>query len=77
MSGNQTYLVETLTRDMIMRLMEEKSLSMQEAMDKVYRSKTYAALCDVNTGLFFQSSVYLYDELEHELSESVTKGINV
>ena len=30
-----TYMVESLTRDLVLRLMEEKHMSMQEAMDKV------------------------------------------
>lgn len=67
MSGKETYLIETLTRDLIVRLMEERSLSTREAMDVVYRSKTYAALCNTDSGLYFQSAAYLYDMLQNEL----------
>jgi len=47
--------------------MEERSMTMREAMDIVYKSKTYAALNNTKTGLYFQSPAYLYDSLEKEL----------
>lgn len=64
--SKETYMIESLTRDLIVRLMEEKGLSMREAMDLVYTSKTYKSLCNPETGLYFQSPTYVYDELEHE-----------
>ena len=67
MNGKETFMVETLTRDLIVRLMEERLLSMREAMDILYKSDTYKALTNLNTGLYFQSSAYLYDELSHEM----------
>ena len=67
MNGKETFMVETLTRELIARLMEERSFSMREAMDIVYNSKTYAALNNLNTGLYFQSPAYVYDVLEEEI----------
>ena len=67
MNGKEIFMVETLTRELIARLMEERSLSMREAMDIVYNSKTYAALNNLNTGLYFQSPAYVYDVLEEEI----------
>ena len=69
MSGKETFMIETLTREMIVRLMEERSLTMREAMDIVYRSKTYLALNNTKTGLYFQSPAYLYDNLLQELNK--------
>lgn len=67
MNGKETFMVETMTRELIARLMEERSLSMREAMDIVYNSKTYQALNNLNTGLYFQSPAYVFDVLEEEL----------
>ena len=64
--SKETYMIESLTRDLIVRLMEEKKLSMRESMDLVYTSKTYKSLCNLETGPYFQSPAYIYDELEHE-----------
>ena len=55
MSGKEIFMIETLTSEMIARLMEERSLTMREAMDVVYKSKTYEALNNLKTGLYFQS----------------------
>lgn len=67
--SKETYLAESLTRDLTARLMEERELSMQQALDVVFTSKTYQALSNPETGLYFQSSVYLYDMLEQELND--------
>ena len=72
MNGKETFMVETLTRELIVRLMEEHSLPMREAMGIVYNSKTYAALNNLNTGLYFQSPAYIYDILEQELKANKT-----
>lgn len=71
MSGKEIFMIETLTSEMIARLMEERSLTMREAMDVVYKSKTYEALNNLKTGLYFQSPVYLYDHLQQELNATL------
>lgn len=70
MNGKETFMVETQTRELITRLMEERSLTMREAMDVVYNSKTYSALNNLDTGLYFQSPAYVYDVLEEELTKT-------
>lgn len=67
MSGKETFMVETMTRDLVARLMDERSLTMREAMDIVYSSRTYEALQNLNTGLYFQSPAYVFDELTKEI----------
>ncbi|MCQ2307484.1 MAG: hypothetical protein MJ000_07970 [Bacteroidales bacterium] len=62
----ETYMIESLTRDLVTRLIEEQGLTMREAFDKVYRSRTYLALSNIESGLYFQSANYLYDEFIHE-----------
>lgn len=67
MSGKETFMVETMTRDLVARLMEERALTMRKAMDIVYSSRTYEALQNLNTGLYFQSPAYVFDELTKEI----------
>lgn len=64
--SKETYMIESLTKELVVRLMEEKNLPMLDAMDLVYKSKTFKVLSDIESGLYFQSSVYLYDALEEE-----------
>jgi hypothetical protein len=59
---------DDIVKDMISRLMEERGLSMQEAFDKVYNSRLFEKLGDPKTGLYFQSSGYVYNYLLDELS---------
>ncbi len=69
MSGKVIFMIETLTRELIVRLMEERSMTMRDAMDVVYNSETYHALNNLETGLYFQSPAYLYDVLSQELNK--------
>lgn len=58
---------EDIVKDLISRLMEERGLTMQDAFDKVYTSRLFEKLNDPKTGLFFQSSGYVYSYLQDEL----------
>ena len=58
---------EEIVKDMISRLMEERRLSLQQAFDAVYTSRLFEKLSNPRTGLFFQSSGYVYNYLIEEL----------
>lgn len=60
---------EEIVKDMIARLMDERGLTMQNAFDAVYTSRLFEKLNDPNTGLYFQSSGYVYSYLTDELDE--------
>ena len=59
---------EEIVKDMISRLMEQRGLTMQQAFDTVYTSHLFEKLSDPKTGLYFQSSGYVYSYLEEELT---------
>lgn len=61
------YMNECMARDVITMLVEKKNLSIAEAMDVFYNSKTFENLINTETGLYFQSPVYIYDVLNKEL----------
>lgn len=61
---------EEIIKDMIARLMDERGISMHEAFDVVYTSHLFEKLNDPKTGLFFQSSGYVYSYLMEELNKS-------
>lgn len=62
------YMNECNVRDLVLMLMEERGMSLHEAMDAVYNSETYAKMMTPETGLYFQSPVYIYSYLNKELS---------
>ena len=60
---------EEIVKDLIARLMDERGLSMQEAFDTVYNSRLFEKLSDTQTGLYFQSSGYVYSYLQEEIEK--------
>ena len=61
---------EDIVKDLIARLMDERGLTMQQAFDAVYTSRLFEKLSDPKTGLYFQSSGYVYSFLESELKNA-------
>lgn len=61
------YLLEQLVHDMAIMLMSDYGYNMQEAINAIYQSKTFSKIEDPCTGLYYQSSVYVYNFLKEEL----------
>jgi len=64
---DKKYLVQCLTRDLILWLMQDYNLSMQDAMDKLYNSHTYSLIENEKTGMYYQGTVYVSTYLEDEM----------
>ncbi len=58
---------EEIVKDLISRLIDERGLSIEQAFDAVYTSRLFEKLNDPKTGLYFQSSGYVYSYLTEEL----------
>ncbi len=67
--SQESFMIEELVKDLVLKLMEEQKMSMNEALDAVYNSDTYAKVLDLETGLFSQSTAYVYSILQRELKE--------
>lgn len=68
MNKDAQFLIECLTEDLIAMLMDTYGVSLDEAADRLYNSRTYSLLENENSGLFYQSAVYVFDMLREELS---------
>ncbi|MBO7545229.1 MAG: hypothetical protein J6T19_00775 [Paludibacteraceae bacterium] len=64
--SKETFMIESLTRDVVALLMEERGLSMRESMDLFCSSRTFDALSNPETGLYFQSPAYVLDVFKNE-----------
>ncbi len=62
-----TFMIEELVKELTLRLMDERGLTMRQALDTVYNSETYTKVLDLRTGLFSQSTAYVYSILETEI----------
>lgn len=67
MSKDVEFVIEELVKELALRLMEERGLTMKQVLDTIYNSETYSKLLDVRTGLFSQSTAYVYSILETEI----------
>ena len=72
-SGEFKYMKEGLTIDLVELLMKDFNLDYKEAMGVLYDSDLYAKLSDPATGLYFQSSLYVYSFLKSELQKGVLR----
>lgn len=62
------YMKEAITADLAELLAQDFEMSIAEALDALYGSETYTKLCDPATGLYFQSTHYIYSFLKNELA---------
>lgn len=64
----ETFMIEEISKDIVLLLMEERGMSLEEAMRTLYTSDTYDRLSNLRTGLYTQSTAYVYEYLEKELA---------
>ena len=68
MNKQMQYLVEGITKDVIAYLIEDNGYDLPTALKEFYNSETYAKLSDEATGLYIESSAYVYEILKNELN---------
>lgn len=61
------FMTEGITSDLIQMLMDRKHQTLSQAIAAVYNSNVYSALMRPSTGLYAQSSGYIYHYLTKEL----------
>ena len=61
------YMKEALATDLAELNAKVFDMIVTEALDTLFGSETYAKLCNPNTGLYFQSTQYVYSFLKNEL----------
>ena len=64
---DRQFQIEHLTQELVTMLMDDRNMTMEQALDTVYRSHTYEKIEKASTGLFYQGAVYVMDMLEEEL----------
>ena len=65
---DRQFQIEHLTHQLVEMLMDERGMTMEQAMDTIYSSHTFEKVENARTGLFFQSAVYVMDMLNEELN---------
>ncbi len=65
--SKQGMLIEYITQDIIELLSEKMNIDFDEAMNIFYSSVTFEKLSDIETGLYLESSAYIFCLLSDEL----------
>lgn len=66
--GIKTFMIEEIAKELVYLLINEHGMSMREALHTLYTSDTYSKLTETQNGLYTQSTAYVYEYLEKELT---------
>ena len=66
--SKEQFMIEDLVKDLVLKLIEDRKVSLSTALGLVYNSDTYEKILDMETGLVSQSTAYVYAILSRELS---------
>lgn len=66
--NKQEQLIEYQIQDVIELITINQDIEYDEAMNKFYNSKVFEKLQDQETGLYLESSAYVYDLFQDEMN---------
>ena len=64
----QEQLIEYIVQDIVDMFSSDQDIEYDEAMNKFYNSKVFEKLQDKETGLYMESSEYVYDLFKDEIN---------
>ncbi|HJC46527.1 MAG TPA: hypothetical protein IAA04_00555 [Candidatus Lachnoclostridium pullistercoris] len=64
----KTQLIEYIIQDIVDMFATDQNIEYDEAMNKFYNSEVFEKLQDKETGLYLESSEYVYDLFKDELN---------
>ena len=67
MNKRASYLIEGITKDIIAYIMEDEGVDLSTAITQFHNSETFAKLSEENTGLYIESSAYVYEIFKDEM----------
>ena len=66
-------LVEEIIENLVQQLSKDKSIPIEESLDIIYNSMIYRLLCDEDTNLYSEGFPYVYEILNNEIQEELSK----
>ena len=66
--NKQEQLIEYIVQDIVDMLSSDQNIEYDEAMNKFYNSEVFEKLQDKETGLYMESSEYVYDLFKDEIN---------
>lgn len=66
--SKQEQLMEYVIQDIISMITEDQGIEYDYAMNKFYNSEVFTKLLEKETGLYMESSAYVYDLFKDEMN---------
>lgn len=66
--SKQDPIIEYIVQDIVDMLATDQNIEYDEAMNKFYNSEVFEKLQDKETGLYLESSEYIYDLFKDEMN---------
>lgn len=66
--SKQDQLIEYIIRDIISMITVDQGIEYENAMNKFYNSQVFEKLLEKETGLYLESSEYVYDLFKDEMN---------
>ena len=66
--SKQEQLIEYIVQDIVDMFSSDQNIEYDEAMNKFYNSEVFEKLQDIETGLYMESSEYVYDLFKDEIN---------
>lgn len=66
--GKQEQLIEYIIQDIVDMFSSDQNIEYDEAMNRFYNSEVFEKLQDKETGLYMESSEYVYDIFKDEMN---------
>lgn len=64
-------MINCISKDIVGFLMEDYGKSLEDSLNILYNSETFQKLNNPDTGLYFQSSRYVYQFLRNEIETGI------
>lgn len=77
MNNVSSFMIEDISKEIVMLLMEERGMTMREALRTLYNSNTYTRLNNTRNGMYTQSTAYIYEYLEKEQLAQEQAGLGM
>ncbi len=68
MNADFRFMKDYIAAELAVMLMENRNMDFSLALDTLLNSETYKKLSIPETGLYYQSPLYVYDYLDKELA---------
>ena len=75
--GKQEQPIEFCIQDIVEYIVNDQGIPYDEAMRMFYSSETFLKLTDTETGLYLESSAYIYDLYQNEILNGMLIQIEI